>query len=162
MAEPAPASALVLGIGNPDRGDDGAGRAVAAALRAAAPAGVEVAEADGEATALIARMEGRERVILVDACVTGAAPGAIRRFDVSQAPLPAFNHGLSSHGLGLHHAIELARALGGLPRRCVVYAIEGASFETGAPLSPAVATAAAGLARALTEELQPLPGGAHA
>jgi hydrogenase maturation protease len=145
---------LVLGIGNPDRGDDGAGRAVAKALRTAAPAGVEIAEADGEATALMARIEGRRRVVVVDACLTGAAAGAIHRFDAALAPLPAFTFGVSSHGLGLHHAIEMARALGGLPRQCLVYAIEGARFEIGAPLSPAVAAAAARLAEELAGELE--------
>ena len=154
MAEPALPAVLVLGIGNPGRGDDGAGRAVARALLSAAPAGVDIAEADGEATALMERIEGRQRVVIVDACVTGAAAGAIRRFDAGEAPLPASAFEVSSHGLGLHHAIEMARALGSLPRQCLVYAIEGASFEIGAPLSPAVAAAAAKLATDLAGELE--------
>jgi hydrogenase maturation protease len=53
--------------------------------------------------------------------------------------------------MGAAEAIELARTLGRLPRRLVVYGIEGASFHPGAPLTPAVADAvkmAAGMVRA--------------
>ena len=49
--------------------------------------------------------------------------------------------------------MELARALAQLPPHCVVYAIEGASFETGAPLSQAVAAAVADVAARLRTEI---------
>ena len=39
--------------------------------------------------------------------------------------------------------MELARAIGRLPGRTVVYGIEGGSFAVGGPLTPAVAAAAA-------------------
>ena len=48
---------LVLGLGNPDRGDDGAGRAAARALRPLLPEDVEVTEADGKMTDLLGRLE---------------------------------------------------------------------------------------------------------
>jgi hydrogenase maturation protease len=132
---------IVLGIGNADRGDDAAGPAVVQNLRSLLPPGIEIMEHGGEATALITLMEGAERVFLIDACVSGVRPGTIRRFDVSAAPVPAAVLGLSGHGFGVAAAVELARALGQLPRQCVIYAIEGASFEIGAPLSPQVAAA---------------------
>jgi hydrogenase maturation protease len=132
---------LVLGVGNPDRGDDAAGRAVARALRGVLPAHVEVAETDGGATDILARFEHAAAAIIIDACASGAETGAVHRFDVSLAPLPHGGFGVSTHGFGLHEAIELARALGQLPPRCVVYGIEAAGFETGAPLSSPVAAA---------------------
>jgi hydrogenase maturation protease len=144
---------LVLGVGNPDRGDDAAGRAVARAIRGALPAAVEVAEAEGEATAVLARLEGASAAYLVDACASGAAAGAVHRFDVSRAPLPQGAFGASTHGFGLHEAIELARVLGQLPARCVVYAIEGAGFEIGAPLSAMARAGVAEAVRELTAEL---------
>jgi len=147
---------IVLGIGNPDRGDDAAGRAVAQRLRGTLPGGVALAEADGEATDLLARLEGPDVAYLVDACVSGAPAGTVRRFDVAQGPLPEGAFGLSTHGLGLGQAVGLARALGRLPQRCVVYAIEGASFEAGAPMSPAVAQAVGEVAGRLLAELSSL------
>ncbi|HEY8125963.1 MAG TPA: hydrogenase maturation protease [Methylocystis sp.] len=135
-----PPRIIVLCIGNPDRGDDAAGRAVARALRAS-PADVDIIEEEGEATRVLTRLEAADAAYIVDASVSGAPPGEIRRFDVSTDPLPRAAFGASTHGFGLAEALELARALGALPSRCVVYAIEGETFEIGAPMSPAVAAA---------------------
>jgi hydrogenase maturation protease len=144
---------VVIGVGNPDRGDDGAGRVVARLLRAALPADVEVTETDGEASALFARLDGVAAAFLVDACASGMPPGTVRRFDVSASPLPRSAFALSTHGLGLGEAVELARALGQLPPCCILYAIEAESVALGAGLSPSVAEAVAEVARCLTTEL---------
>jgi hydrogenase maturation protease len=48
---------------------------------------------------------------------------------------------VSTHVFGVVEAIELARALRQLPPVLVVYGVEGATFETGADLSTAVAAA---------------------
>ncbi len=142
----------VIGIGNPDRGDDGVGRAVAERLRELGP-GVDVVEQGGEATALLAAMEGAARVFFIDACVSGVAAGTIRRFDLAKAPLPPLRPGVSSHGFGLAEALQLAAALGQMPSQCVVYAIEGAEFAHGAPLSPPVRAAVEDVVGRLSAEL---------
>ncbi len=144
---------IVLGVGNPDRGDDAAGRWVARLLRGRLPDDVEVAEHDGEATSLLVRFGGVAAAFLVDGCSSGALAGTVRRFDVSAAPLPQAAFGLSTHGFGLAEAIELARTLALLPTHCIVYAIEGESFEVGASLSLPVATAVADVARRLGAEI---------
>ncbi|PPD44470.1 MAG: hydrogenase maturation protease [Methylocystis sp.] len=131
----------VIGVGNLDRGDDGAGRAVARRLRATELKGIEVAEQEGEATSLLNQFEGADLVYLVDACLSGAPAGAIHRFDAAAAPLPGKIANFSSHGFGLAAAVELARTLGALPPRCIVYAIEGENFAVGVHLSGAVQTA---------------------
>jgi hydrogenase maturation protease len=69
------------------------------------------------------------------------------------APLPAGVFRSSTHAFGVGDAVELARALGRLPRRVVVYGVEGAGFESGAPLSPAVAAAVDDVVSRLEEEL---------
>ncbi len=132
---------VVIGVGNPDRGDDAAGRLVARQLRGMLPAKIEVAEHDGEATALLALLDGADCAILIDACMSGGEPGAVRRFNVSAKPLPEARFNLSTHGVGLGEAVELARALGQLPPCVIVYAIEARAFNLGAPPSPAVADA---------------------
>ena len=126
---------------------------VARLLRGRLPADVAVVELSGEATELLAGLEGAAAAMLVDAAASGAPPGTVRRFDVAAGPLPAGSFTLSSHGFGLVEAVELARALGQLPPRCIVYAIEGASFETGAPLSAAVAAALPEVADRIAAEL---------
>lgn len=143
---------VALCIGNPQRGDDGAGRAVAQALRASLD-GVEIIEEKGEATSVLARLDGADAAFIVDACVSGAAPGEIRRFDIGAGPLPVTAFRASTHGFGLAEALELARALGALPPRCVVYAIEGENFTIGGSLSPAVAAAVEKVAARLRADI---------
>ena len=130
---------VVIGVGNPDRGDDAAGRAVAAALREAGIAGVCVTESDGDPVSIMDAWSGMALAVLVDAMVSGAPPGTVRRFDATEDRVPTAAHFASSHGMGAVEAIELARSLARLPSRVLVYGIEGASFDPGDPLSEAVA-----------------------
>lgn len=152
MTESAAGRRVVLGIGNPARGDDAVGRHVIRLLGGAAPRDVALLELDGEATALLRCLEGAAAAVIVDASHSGAAAGTIQRFDAGRAPLPQAAFGLTTHGFGLAEAIELARALGQLPQLCVVYAIEGAVFDHGAPLSPAVVQAATAVAAEIRGE----------
>lgn len=78
----------------------------------------------------------------------------MHRFDAAASSLPFSAFSLSTHGLGLADALELSRALGALPPKCILYAIEGGRFEAGAPLSPAVAFATEDVARRLQTELE--------
>jgi len=154
---------LVIGIGNLDRGDDGVGRAVAQWLRGKLPPEIEIMEHDGEATMLLAAMQGAEAVYLIDACVSGAAPGTVRRFDVVREPMPQHAFSLSSHGLGLGDAIELARMMDQLPPRCIVFAIEARGVHPGAEMSPEVAAAVARAGEMVRMEFSgdSAPGGRH-
>ena len=76
-------TAVVIGIGNPDCGDDAAGRLVGRLLRGRLPHSIRIEETDGEATSLLARLEGKDWAYLIDACASGAAPGTLHRFDAS-------------------------------------------------------------------------------
>jgi hydrogenase maturation protease len=144
---------VLIGIGNPLRGDDAAGVAVAERLRAAAPAGITVVACDAEPSRLIEAWEGADSVVLVDAVASGAGPGTLHRFDASAEPIEARALRSSTHAIGLAETIELARALGKLPPRVVVHGIEGASFEAGVPLTPAVEEAVGRLADLIVEEI---------
>jgi hydrogenase maturation protease len=128
-------------------------------LAGRAPADVELLRHAGEATTLLDGFAGAEALYLIDAAASGAPPGTVRRFDAGTSALPSGLAEMSSHGFGLAQAIELARALGSLPPRCIVYAIEGARFDAGAALSPAVVRAAATAAERILAELTTLPVG---
>lgn len=130
-------AALVIGVGNPFRHDDGVGRAVARALREASAA-ARVIEAEGEGAALLEAWAGAGTVVVIDAVRSGAAPGTVHRFEPSADPLPAGLSSTSTHAFGLPDAVELGRTLGQLPRRLIVYGIEGADFTAGEGLSPQV------------------------
>jgi hydrogenase maturation protease len=131
----------VLGIGNAWQGDDAAGLAAARLVRERAPEGVEVRELEGEPVSIVDALDGADRAFLVDAVRSGAAPGTVHRLDVSEQPVPATLSAASTHTLGVGEAIELARALGRLPRHVVLYGIEAESIAAGEELTPAVALA---------------------
>ncbi len=132
-------TALVVGFGNPDRGDDAAGPLVARLLvdRIAA----RVVERHGDALALLDEWREAEALVLIDAAAPMGEPGRIHEIDPCTDELPRqFAFG-STHAFGLAEAIALSHRLGSLPARTKVYAIEGENFAPGAALSPAVAAA---------------------
>jgi hydrogenase maturation protease len=133
--------ALVVAIGNSDRGDDGVGPAVVRRLRGRMPHGVSVLERGGDALALISDWEGFSSVFVVDALAPITKPGQVHRLDLTNNPLPVTFAPRSTHAFGLAETVELARSLSRLPPFIVAYLVEGVQFETGAPLSPAVAEA---------------------
>jgi hydrogenase maturation protease len=156
MNRPIGAGVLVAGIGNPDRGDDGFGPAVARRLRRPLPPGVCVVERSGDVLALIADWQGYAAVVLVDAMSAMTEAGRLHRFDLDEAPLPIGFAYRSTHGFGVAEAVELARSLDRLPQRLVLYVAEGTSFAIGTSLSPAVAGAVDAAAELITDELAAL------
>lgn len=140
---------LIISAGNRYRGDDEAGLFVTRGLKTRSLEDVTILEAAGEGTALVEAWKNACAVILVDAVHSGAKPGTLHRFEADARPLPTgfFTH--STHAFGVVEAIELARALDQLPRRFVVYGIEGKCFEAGVGLSAEVEEAA----RAATERV---------
>jgi len=144
---------LVIGVGNRLRGDDGAGPAVIQHLQHRLPPSVMTLQLDSDGVSLMEAWRDFERVILVDAACSGAVPGFIHRFDVSQSELPRGLFHYSSHLFGVAEAVELARQLGRLPKRLVVYGIEGAGFAYGEGLSAEVAAAVEQVAHRILVEL---------
>jgi len=144
---------LVAGIGNPDRGDDGVGPAVARRLRVRVPSEVRVLERSGDPLALIEDWNGVPSVIVVDAVAPIGEPGRIHRFDLTDGPVRIAFYPRSTHAFGVAETVELARSLGRLPGDVVVYLVEGERFTTGAPLSPAIAKAVDEVAELIIAEL---------
>jgi len=145
------ARAVIVGIGQLAAGDDAIGVLVARVL---AERGFET-RACADASVVLALLEAGRRVVVVDAVVGGGPPGTVLRLDpgdLAGGPAP-----LSSHGIGVAEAIELAGTLYG-ERIAAAVAIVGVAIDrpqrAAVELSPAVAAAiepaaalAAGLAR---------------
>ncbi len=153
---------LIIGLGNPDRGDDAAGLAVARGVRRAAPPGVTVTDVDGDQLALLdawsSAAASDDPVYVIDAVRSGADPGTVHRFTADEQP-PATVRPAGTHALTLTEVIEVARALSTsrhrrLPARLTCYGIEAATFAPGAAMSPAVAAAVESLTARLLRELR--------
>lgn len=142
---------LIVGLGNELRGDDAAGLSVVELLTAA---GVAAVRCDGEPIEVLELMRGREHVILIDAAA-GERPGRIWHIEAAERELPLeLADRSSTHLVGLAEAIGLARALGMLPARLEVIAIEGDRFRLGTKPSTAVEEAAAQVATAIRAGLE--------
>jgi hydrogenase maturation protease len=137
---------LVVGLGSPDRGDDATGPTVVRRIAAMRLPGIRVIERE-DPTSLIDMWDGFDPVLVVDAVRSGRPPGTLMVIETGSdaAPLPertwASTGRGGTHAFGLAAAIELARALGRLPRRVVLVGIEIGGLGYGQPLSPRVAAA---------------------
>ncbi|HMB27182.1 MAG TPA: hydrogenase maturation protease [Blastocatellia bacterium] len=147
---------LIIGIGNEYRGDDAVGLIVARRLKERLADSAIVIEQSGDGAALMETWKGAERVIVIDAMMSGAAPGTIRRIDASARPIPKSCFRCSTHAFGVAETIELARALGNFPQRLVVYGIEGKNFAAGVGLSAEVEKAAGETVREALATIQPV------
>lgn len=140
-------TAVVIGVGNEFRRDDGVGPAVARALAAS---GVHAEISDGDPVRLMETWDSAEVVVILDAVrCTPCVPGRWHR-----TTLPHTVPAASSHGFGVPEAVELAEALDRRPEHLVIYAVEVADVGFGTGLSPAVAAAVTPLTAAVRAELR--------
>ena len=137
---------VVIGLGNPMRGDDAAGLAVAERL---ADLGAVAVAADP--LRALEMWSADDHVILVDAMRSGAAPGTVTWF-AAGACGPAGTY-TSSHAVGPVELIGLAEALGRMPARLDVVGVEVGTVETGDPMSSSVVDAVERLATHLAADL---------
>jgi hydrogenase maturation protease len=149
---------MVIGVGNALRHDDAAGLEVARRLRTRAGATqLLVREHEAETLALLEAWAGADAVLLIDAIRSGAPPGTIHRADASTEPIPEWLRGSSStHAVGVGEAIELARALGRLPERVLVFGVEARRLDAGTGLSEEVERTLGRLADAVLREAREL------
>ena len=146
---------LVIGVGNDYGGDDGVGLRVAREIGALGLDGLRVVTVAGDCTRLVGTWTREDRVFLVDAAFSSSVPGAIHRMEATDGPLPEEPlWRASTHSFGVAEAIELARALRQMPRRLVVYGVEGKTFTPGFGLSREVDRSVDRVVRRILEELR--------
>jgi hydrogenase maturation protease len=145
----------VIGVGNAWRGDDAVGLLVARRLKAEQPPEVEIAECRGTVTAVLEAWKDAAGVIVVDAVVSGGAPGAIYRFNAHGGGVPVeLSRSPSSHGWGVAEALALGKVLQELPPFLIIYGIEGQNFGPGQEVSQEVAAAIPEAARRIRREIE--------
>lgn len=146
--------AVVIGVGNPYRRDDGVGPAVVDRLRRQRLHAVRLAECDGEPTGLLDLWEGADLAIVVDAVSTPSPrPGAIHRRSLAHPSVMGRIRSASSHGVDLGDAIALAAALDRLPRMMLLYLVEAADTSHGFGLTPRVEAALDDLADEIADQI---------
>lgn len=129
------AGLLVLGLGDPNRGDDSLGPEVVAALRLELPIAVRNSVIHCLLSSLMDHWQGAENVVLVDAVCSGGEPGNIVRFDLTQQDFPQGFQAVSAHAVSVVETLALAKVLGRMPVRLGFIGAEGQQFEVGHPMS---------------------------
>jgi hydrogenase maturation protease len=147
---------VLIGVGNPFRGDDGLALVLVRCMRGEIPPGIHVLEETGDGAELLEAWRGADCLVLIDAVQSGSPPGTIHRFDARKERLPSWFSSVSTHSFGVAEAIELARMMGDLPGQLIVYGIEGLDFSPGTELSPGVVEAMPAAAQLILGELRQL------
>jgi hydrogenase maturation protease len=128
---------LVLGIGNILLKDEGIGVRVAERMQQMAlPPDVEVLEGGVKGLDLLYFIEGRKKVIVVDAVKAGAPPGTLFRFTDKDL---AGKKGVlrSAHGIDFSDVIAIAGFMGNKPD-IVFLGVEPEDLDASMELSPKI------------------------
>jgi hydrogenase maturation protease len=152
-ADPPPAaSTLVIGCGNPLRGDDAVGVEVVRrlALRPLPPE-VRCVDTGTSGLEIVLLLRDAEAVVLIDAAASGnppaGQPGQLHELFSAEIlqnmATTSAAAAVSIHSVRWSEALALAQAMGiALPKSLTCFLIEAGSFDYGSPLSPAVEAAA--------------------
>ena len=133
----------IVGCGNPNRSDDGAGRCVIQLLQSRASDwssdDVELFDAGTDGMAVMFAARGCSSLFVVDACRSGAEPGAIFEIpgsELEQNPRPSSN----LHDFRWDNAIAAGRKIyrAAFPTDVVVFLVEARTLELGLELSAEV------------------------
>lgn len=146
---------VVVGCGNLIRGDDAAGPVLVRLLADRdLPEGVRLIDGGTAGMDVAFAMRGASRVIVVDASRIGVEPGTVHRVPGSELTDLAPPEG-NLHRFRWDQALGFAQWLlkEEYPDDVTVWLIEGASFDPGAPLTPAVEAAVAEVADAIAVQL---------
>ncbi len=153
----------IIGCGNSNRSDDGAGVFVAqtllAYLREAPRDNVRVFDAGTGGMEVMFQARGASKLVIVDASSSASEPGAI--FQVPGERLQSdYTPEFSLHNFRWDHAMAAGRKIfrDQFPADVTVYLIEAQSLDLGLELSPPVRGAAGILVAQLRREIDSYAG----
>lgn len=135
---------IVIGLGNPLMADEGIGIVLVEELGKLAAAGklpsdtVEYYDGGCGGMYLLHTIADRKKAILIDCCLMGEEPGAIRRFtpdDVNSVKQMAH---LSLHEVDILNVIEMTKKIGSCPDEIVIFGVEPVSITQQLHLNDAI------------------------
>ncbi len=148
----------IIGCGNPNRSDDGVGIAVVhrlqERLQTEPQADMRIFDAGTDGMGVMFQARGSSSLILIDACKSGADPGAIFEVpgnELEGKPPDSFN----LHDFRWDHALFAGRQIfkNEFPEDITVFLIEAANLEFGLELSAPVAAAAEQVVEKIMERI---------
>ncbi len=145
---------LALGLGNILLSDEGIGVWVAESLRRRFefPPNVTVLEGGTLGLDLLPRLDGVNRLLLIDAVTLGRAPGDVLRLEGDEVPA-VLDVKVSPHQVGVQDLLAAARLMGSEPPQVVLWGMEPERLEPGTGFSASVREALPRLEAAVLDEL---------
>ena len=150
---------VVIGCGNVNRSDDAAGVRVIHSLReqfgVSLPPCVRLFDAGTGGMEVMFQARGATALIIVDACRSGSAAGAIFRLpgtEIDGAHVP----GYSLHDFRWDHAVHAGRRIFGaaFPGELTVYLIEAGSLQLGTEMTEPVGRAVTQVCEYIAESIR--------
>jgi hydrogenase maturation protease len=128
---------LILGVGNIIQMDDGIGVHVIEEMKNhPLPDNTELFDGGTLGYDLLGIIEGRERIIVIDAVKGDQSPGTLYKF--SPGDVPAGNRYDSLHQLGIIEALRLAALQGKAPGPTTIIGVEPEKIDWGLSLTGTV------------------------
>jgi hydrogenase maturation protease len=146
---------LVLGLGNILLSDEGIGVWVAESLRREFefPPDVAVLEGGTLGLDLLPRLDGVERLLLIDAVRLGRAPGDVVRLEGDEVPA-VLDVKVSPHQVGVQDLLAAARLMGSEPPHVVLWGMQPERLDPGTGFSARVKDALPRIETAVLGELR--------
>lgn len=145
----------VIGIGNPLRGDDGAGIAVLELLSSLPDKGVRLIELGTGGINLVHELAGLDSAVIVDAAEFGGRPGEIKAFSPDDVK-SLKTVGYSLHDWDLFTSIDISKRMGECPDNLRIVVVQPVELGPVEGLSAPVKDALKELARTVIEEVEKL------
>ncbi len=137
----APASVLLLGIGNLLWADEGFGVRVVEELdrRFVFPAGVRLLDGGTQGIYLVQDIRETDILVVFDAIDYGLAPGEMKLIEGDEVPAFLGAKKMSLHQTGFQEVLAMAQMLGDYPRHLLLIGVQPAQLEDfGGSLTPRV------------------------
>ncbi len=146
---------LVLGLGNTIMTDDGFGVRAVELLSSHYRFPEQVCLLDGGTLGLdlLPRLEGIERLLIIDALEMHAPPGTVFRLEGEEVPR-AFAGKLSVHQMGVQDLLAVSELMGHLPKELVVWGVQPECIEMGTELTATTAAALEPVVAGIVGELR--------
>ncbi len=146
--------AVVLGVGNTIRADEGIGVRVVEALEReyALPEGVAAIDAGTSSMEMLDDLSDLDFLLVIDAVNDGKPPGSLIRLVDADVPV-FFRRNLSPHGIGLSDVLAALELLGKSPRETVILGLQPVSMELSLELTPQAAACVPLLVTQAVQEL---------
>jgi hydrogenase maturation protease len=145
---------LIVGVGSP-HGDDAVGWLALDRLREKVDSSVRLVPLR-EPVDMTFHLVGCRRLWILDGCRSGSPAGSVFRL-VWPDQRVQFTTSPSSHGVNIDTALRLSEALGRLPSSVVIFTVELADSQPGAPVAAEVAAALSTIEDRVLAELDDCP-----